>query len=526
MPESPSRDLGSQASSLACASLRWDRQGCVPLERCISKDDIIVMLTPLVVPPESQIDTACDPFEPLGRSLAERYPSVRHVPYTKQGGITGVHVAFVKKADVVIFVVSGLPTSETDELTQFDFADIVGEACGSRPFIVVACCEIHEQVLQRLEFPTMIQARGFSAPDLIEVASVLLGGVPSPEPQPIQTPGVQSTNYSWLVQPWDYDRDLVETHDLWTSNVPPQFRLSRPAFGTLLKRDGYAMHHVVRDPGGHLAGFCATYTTFADSKGERLIGSVAAMVVRTDLRGQGIGRILYDEALSKLSKIRGVHCLQLGSTFPRLLYGIPADHPDTRWLEGRGWNLNQNSPGRGRIIADWLLRFNEAPALDLASAGLSFRPCKVDDAQKVAEIVASESERKFNFGWYDQYARILDNSHIEDVLLGFEGTTLVATAITYTYTDGNPTAIDLPWAGLIEAELGGVTCICIKGSRTELVHGIARTNGNQMMTLKWSTAAILSSFDCSTRVASYCPSVGWPVPLLTVLIPTREGSKC
>jgi ribosomal protein S18 acetylase RimI-like enzyme len=461
MPESPLREMGTRASSALPATLRWDRQNCVPLEACMSKDAILVLLTPLVVPPESQRDAACDPFEPLGRQLAEKHLSVRHVPYTKQAGITGIHVAFIRKADVVVFVITGLPTN--NEVSQLDLADLVGEACGSRPLIVVVCCEINDAEIERYHFPTVIRARGFSAPDLMAVSLILLGGNASPARSLLQGPNLQSTDISRTVQPWIRERDLVETHELWTSNVPPQFRLSQQAFGALLDRDGYSKHHVVRDPGGQLAAFCATYITFADSKGEQLIGSIAAMVVRTELRGRGIGRILYDEALSNLSKIRGVHCLQLGSTFPRLLYGIPVDHPDARWAEGRGWTMGQNSPGNGRIIADWLLHFNETPTLNLASAGLSFRRCEVTDARQVAEMVASESERKFGFGWYDQYARILDNSHIGDVLLGFEGSTLVATAITYTYTDGNPTAEDLPWAGLIGTDVGGITCICIKG---------------------------------------------------------------
>ena len=461
MRDSPLRELSTGASLASFATLRWDRQNCVPLEACMSEDNILVLLTPLVVPPESQQDNTCDPFEPLGRQLAEKHPSIRHVPYTKQAGITGVHVAFIGKADVVVFVITDLPTN--NEVSQLDLADLVSEACGSRPFIVVACCEISNTEIERYHFQTVIRAKGFSAPDLLEVSLILLGGHGSHTHSSLQGPTMESTEISWTVQPWSCERDLVETHELWTNNVPAQFRLSRQAFGALLHRDGYSKHHVVRDPGGQLAAFCATYITFADSKGEQLIGSIAAMFVRADLRGRGIGRILHDEALSKLSNIRGVHYLQLGSTFPRLLYGIPVDHPVSRWAERRGWTLGLNSPGNGRIIADWLLHFNETPALSLAPAGLGFRQCHATDARQVAEIVALESERKFGFGWYDQYARILDSSHIGDVLLGFEGSTLVSTAITYTYANGNPTAEDLPWAGLIGRDIDGITCICIKG---------------------------------------------------------------
>lgn len=461
MTESPSRELGSRASSVTCASLRWDRQECVPLESCLeSRDDIVVMLTPLVMPPESQQDITSDPFEPLGQLLAQKHPSIRHVPYSKQNGITGVHVAFVKRAHAVIFVVTGPPSA--DEPSQLEFADTVAEVCGDTPLILVACCQIDGAELHRFEFPTVIQARGFSRPDLVEVAFVLLGEPVSPAQSSIQAPQTPIASFPWRVQLWDYDRDLAETHELWTTNVPPQFRLSQGALGGLLKRDGFAMHHVVRTPNGQVAGFCATYTTYANSAGH-LVGSIAAVMVRGELRHQNIGRILYDEALSQLSKIRGLHYLQLGSSFPRLLYGIPADHAEMGWIERRQWTIGERTPGRGRVMRDWVLQFSEAPNLDLASAGLNFRPCEMEDFPHVVAMVESESERKFGFGWCDQYYGVWDSGHTGDVLLGFEGATLVASAITYTYTDGNRTAKDLPWAGHLAPDLGGVTCICIKG---------------------------------------------------------------
>lgn len=429
-----------------------------------SRDDIVVMLTPLVMPPESQQDITSDPFEPLGQLLAQKHPAIRHVPYSKQNGITGVHVAFVKRAHAIIFVVTGPPSA--DEPSQLEFADTVAEVCGDTPLILVACCQIDGAELHRFEFPTVIQARGFSRPDLVEVASVLLGGPVSPAQSSTTMGQTPTASFPWTVQPWDYDRDLAETHELWTTNVSPQFRLSQAALGGLLKRDGYAMHHVVRTPNGQVAGFCATYTTFADSAGHRLVGSIAALMVREELRHQNIGRILYDETLSKLSKIRGIQFLQLGSTFPRLLYGLPVDHQGMGWIERRQWTIGERTPGRGRVMRDWVLHFNEAPNLDLASAGLNFRPCEFEDIPKVVAMVESETERKFGFGWYDQYYGVLDNSQTGDVLLGFEGATLVASAITYTCTDDNRTAMDLPWAGRLAPDLGGVTCICIKGWST------------------------------------------------------------
>ena len=466
--ESPMPDAGSREPSTGSATLLWDRQNCVPLTRCLSEDDLVLLLTPAVVPPESQPSTASDPFEPLGQELAKRHYKVRHVPYTKNRGLTGVHTAFIRKADVIFFVVTG--PSADNEPPQTDLADAVAEACEARPLLVVFCCHVETHEIHQYDFPTVIKATGFSVPDLRAVSSLLLDGEVASSRSTCQLSPRITTDVpaTWSVQPCDYERDLIGIHALWNDNVPRQFHLDAVVLGSLLRRDGYAMHHVVRDtPNGDVLGFCATFTTFADSKEEQLIGSLAALVVKKEFRRRGIGRKLHDEALGRLGKIGGVHRVQLGTTFPRLLYGIPVGHPDTEWFRKRGWPLDLSGPGAGHIRADWLLRFCDTPPLNLASAGLNFRPCELSDSREVLEMVARESERKHAFGWYDQYARIIDSGFIGDVILGFEGSTMVATAITYTSPAGNPTASDIPWASSIGTDVGGVTCICIKGERRD-----------------------------------------------------------
>ncbi|EXL65921.1 hypothetical protein FOPG_17877, partial [Fusarium oxysporum f. sp. conglutinans race 2 54008] len=66
-----------------------------------------------------------DPFEPLGKALARTHPWIRHVPYTKERGITGIHVAFIKRARVVIFVLTGFSTEEG--LFQLELAEVARE---------------------------------------------------------------------------------------------------------------------------------------------------------------------------------------------------------------------------------------------------------------------------------------------------------------------------------------------------------------------------------------------------------------
>ncbi|KAF4119636.1 Acetyltransferase (GNAT) family [Geosmithia morbida] len=469
-------EAGLRPSAGVSATLLWDRQNCVPLSRCLSEDGMILLLTPVVTPPASTTaasGVAIDPFEPLGRALSQRYPMVRHVPYTKNGGITGAHLAFIRKADVILFVVTGFPTAG-EETSQPDLADAVNGARDPQPLIVVLCCDVEVPRIREFDFQTVVQTIGFDVCSLQAISGLLLDGQSgkssdsgsgrggSGEHQSTTTP----TGQQWPIRPFDYDLDLEELHSLWTENTPRKWHLDMATLGSLLRRDGYAMHHVVRDPlSGGVIGFCATYATFANGKGEKLIGSMAAVIVKAEFRRKGVGRALHDAGLGSLTRIRGMHRVQLGTTFPRLLYGIPADHPNLAWFQSRGWTLDQQGPGMGRPMADWLLRFADTPPpMELASAGLSFRWCEVGDSAMVLDMAARESERKNTFGcWYDQYARALDGDSMGDIVVGFEGTTMVASAITYIPSRGGPMSHDIPWAASIGPDIGGISCICIKG---------------------------------------------------------------
>lgn len=435
----------------------------------------MLLLTPIVPPVES--DPGRDPFEPLGRGLAKHHPWVRHVPYTAQGGITGTHVGFIKRAKVIVFVISG-PAS-IGQPSQVDLSSIVqliGERC---PNVVVACCNVQELEPAAAAFSTVLQLPGYSSYDLGVAADTLFFGQPTQVPPPlqIQTSEKPVVQHRWRVTDWNQARDVPPIHELWCQCMPSQFHLHLPGLMRVLQRDGYAKHFVVREPGTDLLlGFCATYITYLDSKGETLVGSVAALFVRETHRRRGIGRTLHDEAMRGFKRTRGVNRLQLGSTFPRLLYGLPVDHPSETWFRRRGWKMDCTVSGSGQEASDWLLAFNEWPTGGLPPIGVSFRSCEFADFDRVLEIVEQESERHGNMAWYDQYAKLADSMSMTDIMLGLRGDTIVATAVTYVTRSENPSAEDIPWAGAISDDTGGVTCICITGmlgsvTIATLVHG-------------------------------------------------------
>ena len=446
-----------------------DSQSCIPLTNQLKDRDIILLLTPAVVPEPSSLthdpeQPPSDPFEPLGKALAQHHPWVRHVPYTPRNGITGTHVVHIRLAAVVVFVISGPPRH--GQPSQVALAEITKALCEQRPHIVLACCDGQELGPLEKSFSTMIEVPTFTPLDLESAADVLFAESRRSSPR---TPNVQNLILSpraWPVALWDGNCDISEVFNLWCLCFPESLHLGRYQFQSLLRRDGYAMHYVVREPGtSQLLGFCATYTTYADSAGERLLGSFAVLLVHPSYRQRGVGLSLHAHALRQLAKTRGVCRLQLGSTFPRLLYGLPVDSPSEDWFRRRGWPIKPLSavPGSGQEICDWFLKFKDWPATGPMPSHLTFRPCEFAEFDMVLAFVEKEAKKKDNMGWYDQYAKLANTMNIRDIVLGLEEGVIIAVALTYAKNTGSSVAEDLPWASAIADDAGGVTCICVSG---------------------------------------------------------------
>ncbi|KAI1377311.1 hypothetical protein F4677DRAFT_444541 [Hypoxylon crocopeplum] len=436
-------------------------QACIPLTKILGDGDIVVLLTPVVAPVQPDVSESNDPFESFGRALAARHPWIRHVPYTSRNGMTSTHVGFIKRAKIVVFVISGPPSPGQSSQVEIGLmARMVGE---KRPQIIVACQNVHDLGLMEANFPTVVQLPGYLPSDLQVAASVLFGEATTTGTTGLDVQSLMMEPKFWPSESWD-GLNVGPVQELWNQCLPDQFHLEKFPLQSLLQRDGYAMHFVVRLPENReVVGFCATYTTFVDREGERLIGSLAMIIVKPAYRRRGIGLSLYEHAIRQLKRIRGVDRIQLGSTFPRLLSGIPAASASEGWFQRRGWKMDGQAPGRGQDICDWILKIDDWPSggLSAASAGLNFRQCTFDDFNSIADFVEKESARKDYTGWYDQYMNLANDGRISDIVLGLEHSEIVASALIYTPNEVSSLAQDLPWARTIGSDVGGVACICI-----------------------------------------------------------------
>ncbi|KAH8847630.1 hypothetical protein MCOR27_008406 [Pyricularia oryzae] len=471
------------------AVLIRDLQGCVPISKVIREGDDVVLLTPVVVPPVQGTTHAADgsntkdPFEDFGRALLGHSPrpKIHHVPYTKRSGISETHLDIIRNNDakLVIFVISGPPLP--GQASQVKMAEYLRTGAGDRPLVIVACFNMRELDGLGTSFPTVVQTSGYSPSALHHVTNLIFKGEHNGSSATLQN--LVLAPKTWEVAVTNNLLDLrpheEAIHDLWCQTWGRDMSPSRYELQSLLIRDGYAKHYTVREPEtGVLVGFCATYTTYANQGGERLVGSLAMIIVKPEHRGRGIGRSLHDVAIKQLSRTRGVFRLQLGSTFPRLLYGLPVDSASEGWFRRRGWDFDQSSPGKGQEVSDWHLDFNDYPTRQYPSAsGLVFGPCELSEFPAVLNLVASESAHNNQMGWYDQYTQLNNPFLVRDIIMGVVGRQVVASAITYLPKSENPVASDIPWAGLISNATGGVACICISDtsilvSRDEAMLGL------------------------------------------------------
>ncbi|TVY29038.1 hypothetical protein LHYA1_G002266 [Lachnellula hyalina] len=461
---------GSQG---ALATVLRDATNWLPQVKSLKETDVIILLTPVTIPISSDPTDTSDPFEPLGRSLAKRHSRIRHVPYTQRNGITSTHLGFIKRGHVIILCFALRPGQHI----QLEFADIALAVSDNKPCIIVVCCTPID-ANQVIPFPTVIQTAGYTPPALESTAALIFGEQQSAfqsDPSPAAHFTDPQRPRLWPVELWNEVRDVSSVLELWNESINGRFSLDQTTLASLLRRPGYAKHYVVRDTkNGVILGICATYLSYVDKEGEKLIASIAALLVRSTHRHLGIGLSLHSHAVSQLKKTRGVIRLQFGSTFPRILYGPPSDmNFNEEWFRRRGWHLDKDVPGQGQAIYDLILDFKDWKyGKNISPMQLQFRLCAQEDMMRVLDLVEGSSARRGKMGWFDQYSSLMNGPNVKDIVIALENDNIVATALTYTPSCGSPIPSNLPWAAQISPDIGGVTCICLPIENNTVMVGL------------------------------------------------------
>jgi predicted N-acetyltransferase YhbS len=444
-----------QTVSLVQDSLNW-----LSVIRNLKPTDVIVLLTPVVIPVSRDPGDTTDPFECFGTALRNYHRKIRHVPYTTRNGITSTHVGMIKRATIVVFVIT--ETLRREDAPQIHAALVTRKALrDERPLLIVLTSTGQDLEQFSEDFPTIIKSKDYTRPTLETTASFIFGKDGDTALPTRRALAAKSQPRLWPVEQWIESRDIDSVYELWTQSMDVRFAMHVSTLTALLRRPGYARHYVVRDSDGSLLGFCATFLSYVDQAGEKLIASLAILLVDIEHQYQGIGLSLHNYAIENLKRTRGVCRLQLGSTFPRILYGPPFYMEfDQQWFSRRGWRSDTQNPGQGQAAYDMLLDFSDwtQPPPDRS---VFFRNGTQADMKKVLEIVEAEIAREHQMGWFDQYSKLVGDVNVKDIVVGVEGNIVTGVALTYTPSCVSPISLDLPWAGQNGDDVGGVTCICI-----------------------------------------------------------------
>jgi beta-N-acetylhexosaminidase len=120
-----------------------DERTLIPLSSKLKTEDEVLLLTPVVRPLHQRPagESTMDPFECLGRALAQRHRRILHAPYTAHG-ITPTHKALIGKCAAVVFVTTN--AKRPNARTQLQAAEVVHQLCYSKPLINIAACDPYD----------------------------------------------------------------------------------------------------------------------------------------------------------------------------------------------------------------------------------------------------------------------------------------------------------------------------------------------------------------------------------------------
>lgn len=271
---------------------------------------------------------------------------------------------------------------------------------------------------------------------------------------------------------WEKRRDLYASADLWSESLGRKWRMDANTLSGLLDRPaGSAQHFVVRHTTTQeLLGFAATFVIVLGSN--KVIGSLALLLVKPTHRDLGIGLSLHDVAVRHLRNIPGISTLQLGSIFPRIFPGLPLSLPaeDTVWFSHRGWKLESSGLSGGssdNIIRDLYLCFerftftagSSSLSRDLAAQSITISNCAA--GEQFEELLRFE-ERWFGElpGWVAMFERLRDEE--ADALVATKEGEVVGAALVYTPEVASRVARDIPWPGIIGERVGGMGFVGVR----------------------------------------------------------------
>lgn len=365
-----------------------DKERLLPLSQSMEQTEELLLLTPLVKPlPASTATRAIESnhtgsgnsgihdkwshrdrgaimsgegvFRELGKSLARaRNGKIMHTSYTANG-VRPVHENLINRASAIIIVTA----DANRNLYQSGFTKHVAMMCSmfraggqKKSLIVVSVSSPYDFAMDKT-IGTYICTFDFTETAMQALVRALYGDfVPNGTlPGTLRkSKKVLKSRQQWLVENYEKGRDRNGLNDL----IRAIARASAPNLGFLKTTSALSFEHysdnveethfVVRNSSTKaLYGFCATYYING-------VGIVGALLVDPTKRNVSIGRSLHRRAMRNLMQKHGITRVQLGTSFPCVFLGIPADDSVAlkSWFANSGWDTQFPRRLTNMVVAD------------------------------------------------------------------------------------------------------------------------------------------------------------------------------
>ncbi|BFZ60052.1 hypothetical protein YB2330_001074 [Saitoella coloradoensis] len=425
----------------------------------------ITIVSPIVIPLSSPRSHSED-FRTFGQAMSRFYSKVRHIPYNAHG-LGQAHETLIQGSAATIVLVSNIERNPCQAM----ITKYIRLLAGDKPVVVVSVATPYDFAFDA-SIGTLVCIYDYSHTGQEVLADALFGKVVPKGVVPITAlrndHGGQVTSprpQSSRVEDWSKNDDTVTLVELWKECFrSPGMQMDAPTLLSILDRPApLARHFVVRNSATRtMTGFIATFlTNVRQADGAScLMGSIGVILVHPKHRNRGIGGALLQHAVLHLRANADKRFgLQFGSTFPRLLPGIPCDLDirDQDWVRRRGWNIEEEEIHDMHMSLDtWSASTDYIK--QAGDAGVIYQTCRAKQYAQLTEFVRKEFSHLP--GWVHAYETLALTDDITDAVIGVDlNGDIVCSVIVYSMLGSNLLVSDLRWPMSMDERVGGMTCL-------------------------------------------------------------------
>jgi beta-N-acetylhexosaminidase len=241
--------------------------------------------------------------------------------------------------------------------------------------------------------------------------------------------------------------DAGRVYILWQQALGQRWPLAYETFHTVtVANPAYQPgDHLVALSGDEIVGFLATQVRQGT---DTLQGNLQFLLVAPSFQGQGIGRMLHEQALTSLHS-RGAAQIQLGGGFHYFWQGVPVNLPEAwSFFQAQGWTEQERSFDLVRTLADYS---TPTGIFQRLQPTITLRQASPEDAPAILAFEGLHFPR-----WLPYYQHMLAFGGESDVVVAQERSQGIVGASCIDDPRAPWWQEDIRWLSLLGEQTGGI----------------------------------------------------------------------